>query len=73
MSTSAVGTRGNHCEYPVAYHGRYHFTPAAHRGAADDLVIYLAAKARRLGLVKRPREQRASPHALLDLTMGLGP
>jgi hypothetical protein len=38
----------------MVYRGLYHFTRAVQRGQADDPVAYLAAKANRLGLLKRP-------------------
>jgi hypothetical protein len=43
----------------MVYRGLYHFTQAHHRGDADEPVAYLAAKAKRLGLLKRKR--RAPP------------
>jgi hypothetical protein len=49
----------------MVYRGLYHFTQAYHRGDADDPVTYLAAKAQRLGILKRKRKQRQSPNALL--------
>jgi hypothetical protein len=39
----------------MVYRGLYHFTQAYHRGAADEPVAYLAAKAKRLGVLKRKR------------------
>lgn len=50
----------------MVYRGLYHFTQAHHRGEADDPVAYLAAKAKRLGILKRQR--RASPYGQLHLT-----
>jgi hypothetical protein len=41
----------------MVYRGLYHFTQAAHRGAAADPVAYLAAQAKALGLLKRPRRR----------------
>ncbi len=41
----------------MVYRGLYHFTQAHHRGAADDPVAYLAAKAKSLGIVKHKRKQ----------------
>ena len=57
----------------MVYRGLYHFTQAFHRGQADDPVAYLAAKARELGLVKRPRKTRSSPARLVDLTRPQAP
>jgi hypothetical protein len=55
----------------MVYRGLYHFTQAHHRGAADDPVAYLAAKAKRLGLLKRTR--RAAPATRRQLTSGHDP
>jgi hypothetical protein len=55
----------------MVYRGLYHFTQAQQRGAADDPVAYLAAKARPLGLLKRKR--RAAPCARRQLTTGHDP
>jgi hypothetical protein len=57
----------------MVYRGLYHFTQAFHRGQADDPVRYLAAKAKELGILKRPRPSRASPTRLLDLTLSQAP
>ncbi|MFO1428611.1 MAG: transposase [Candidatus Competibacteraceae bacterium] len=38
------------------YRGLYCFTQAYHRGEATDVVIYLAANATLLGMLKRPRK-----------------
>jgi hypothetical protein len=57
----------------MVYRGLYHFTQAFHRGAATDPVAYLAAKAKDLGLLKRPRTNRRSPMRLLDLTQPQAP
>src|SRR5918912_1130952 len=43
----------------MVYRGLYHFTQAAQRGLADDVVAYLAANAQWLGILKRPRKHRA--------------
>ena len=50
-------------EQPVAqvslemvYRSLYFFTQAYHRGEATDVVLYLAANAKRLGILKRPRK-----------------
>jgi hypothetical protein len=55
----------------MVYRGLYHFTQAFHRGAATDVVAYLAANASWLGLLKRPRG-RSSPR-LAPLTSTAGP
>jgi hypothetical protein len=39
----------------MVYRGLYHFTQAFHRGDAREVVAYLAAHAKRLGLLKRKR------------------
>jgi hypothetical protein len=39
----------------MVYRGLYHFTQAYHRGEATDPVVYLAAKAKELGILKRKR------------------
>lgn len=41
----------------MVYRGLYHFTQAVQRGQAADPVAYLAAQARVLGLLKRPRRR----------------
>ena len=53
----------------MVYRGLYHFTQAYHRGDADDVVTYLAAKAERLGILKRKRKKRSSPAELAYLTI----
>ena len=53
----------------MVYRGLYHFTQAYHRGDADEPVAYLAAKAERLGILKRKRKKRASPAELGYLTI----
>ena len=55
----------------LVYRGLYHFTQAYHRGAATDIVAYLAANAALLGLLKRKR--RAPPRLASDLTTGHDP
>jgi len=51
----------------MVYRGLYHFTQARQRGEADDVVAYLAAHAKSLGILKRKR--RAPKDAFLaDLT-----
>ena len=53
----------------MVYRGLYHFTQAYHRGDATDPVVYLAAKAQTLGILKRKRKKRASPAELVYLTI----
>lgn len=55
----------------LVYRGLYHCTQAAHRGEADDVVAYLAAHAKLLGLLKRKR--RAAPRPDQVLTTGHDP
>jgi hypothetical protein len=51
----------------MVYRGLYHFTQAQQRGDADDVVAYLAAEAKGLGILKRKR--RSPKDAFLaDLT-----
>lgn len=50
----------------MVYRGLYHFTQAAHRGAGADPVAFLAAQAKTLGILKRPRPRRLD--LLHDLT-----
>ncbi len=49
----------------MIYRALYHFTHAAHRGAASDLVTYLAANAVWLGILKRKRKSKPSPLAVV--------
>ena len=52
----------------------YHFTAACQRGAATDLVEYLAANAARLGIVMRKRPTTPSHFAhVRALTAATGP
>jgi len=53
----------------MVYRGLYHFTQAYHRGVASDPVVYLAAKAQALGILKRKRKKRTSPAELAYLTI----
>jgi hypothetical protein len=53
----------------MVYRGLYHFTQAYQRGDAQEPVGYLAAKAERLGILKRKRKKRASPAELAYLTI----
>jgi hypothetical protein len=57
----------------MVYRSLYFFTQAYHRGEASDPVAYLAAKATRLGILKRPRRSRPPRFAELTLTMTAGP
>ncbi len=45
----------------MTYRALYHFTHAFHRGAATDVVAYLAATATALALLKRPRRGPSAP------------
>jgi len=47
----------------MVFRGMYHFTQAYHRGAADDPVLYLAAHARDLAILKRNRREKAAAAA----------
>ena len=53
----------------MVYRGLYHFTQASQRGLADDVVVYLAANAQWLGILKRKRNHRAAFNGLVDLTI----
>jgi hypothetical protein len=53
----------------MVYRGLYHFTQAYHHGTADDVVAYLAAEAKGLGIIKRERKKRAAAIDLLYLTI----
>lgn len=57
----------------MVYRSLYFFTQAYHRGEASDLVAYLAAKATRLGILKRVRQPSASRFTELTLTLASGP
>jgi hypothetical protein len=52
----------------MTYRGLYHFTQAAQRGETSDPVAYLAAEAKSLGLLKRPRRNRLSLADRVHLT-----
>jgi hypothetical protein len=47
----------------MVFRGLYHFTQAYHRGDADDPVLYLAAHARDLAILKRNRRVKAAAAA----------
>jgi hypothetical protein len=53
----------------MVYRGLYHFTQAYQRGNAEEPITYLAAKAERLGILKRKRKKRVSPAELAYLTI----
>ena len=55
----------------MVYRGLYHFTQAYHRGDASNPVLYLAANAKQLGILKRPR--RSPTLDLLYLTASHDP
>jgi hypothetical protein len=55
----------------MVFRGLYGFTQAHQRGQADDPVAYLAAKAKKLDLLKQRRKN--SPNDLLNLTNLSGP
>ncbi len=58
----------------MLYRGLYHFTQAFQRGAASDVVEYLAAHAVRLGILMRRRTAALSKFAQLQLlTSAAGP
>jgi hypothetical protein len=56
----------------MVYRGLYYFGQAYQRGMATDPVVYLAANAKRLGIIKRKRKPDPLL-ALLDLTKPDGP
>lgn len=45
-----------HVSLEMVYRSLYFFTQAYHRGEATDVVLYLAADAKRLGILKRSRK-----------------
>jgi len=53
----------------MVYRSVYHFTQAFHRGAATDLIAYLAENADWLGIIKRTRKKTPSAPAWPDLTI----
>jgi Transposase DDE domain len=58
----------------MVYRSLYHFTAAFQRGAATDIVDYLAAHAARLGILMRKRSTAPSHFAQLrPLTLAAGP
>jgi|SRR5438128_3232567 len=58
----------------MVYRSLYHFTSAFQRGAATDVVDYLAAEATRLGILMRKRRSAPSHFVQLrTLTLAAGP
>ncbi len=57
----------------MVYRSLYFFTQAYHRGETSDPVVYLAAQARRLDILKRPRQTSSSRFTDLSLTLAAGP
>lgn len=57
----------------MVYRGLYHFTIAYHRGKATDPIVYLAAEAKGLGIIKRQRKNRGAATELLYLTIPAPP
>ena len=49
----------------MVFRGLYHFTQTFHRGQATDPVAYLAANAKRLGLIKRKPKPPKDPFSPL--------
>lgn len=56
----------------MVYRSLYFFGQAVLRGEATDLIAYLVANAKSLGLLKR-KGKRLSLELLLDLTNSAGP
>jgi hypothetical protein len=57
----------------MVYRSLYYFTTAYHRGEATDPVVYLAANATWLGVLKRKRQGKPSPLKLFSLTNPVSP
>ena len=53
----------------MVYRSLYHFTQACHRGEATDVVQYLAANAKWLGILKRQRKRKTKPALLNPLPL----
>ena len=53
----------------MVYRSLYYFTQAYHRGEAAEVVVYLAANAQWLGIIKRKRKTNSSPPKLSPLTV----
>jgi len=47
----------------IVFRGLYHFTQAYHRGESDNPVLYLAAHARDLAILKRNRRGKVAAAA----------
>jgi hypothetical protein len=67
----ALAVPSHQVSVEMVYRGLYHFTQASHRGAAHEVVAYLAANAKLLGLLKRQR--RAAAGEARELTTGHDP
>lgn len=52
----------------MVYRSLYHFTQTYHRGEATDVVVYLAANAKWLGIIKRQRKTKPPPPQSSPLT-----
>jgi len=52
----------------MVYRSLYFFTQAYHRGEAADVVVYLAANAKWLGILKRKRRRKPLPLEISPLT-----
>ena len=57
----------------MVYRNLYFFTTAFQRGEATDVIQYLAANAKWLGVLKQKRKRRPSPLQLFDLTNSASP
>jgi hypothetical protein len=53
----------------MVYRSLYHFTQAYHRGEATEVVQYLAANAKWLGILKRKRKRQTKPALLNPLPL----
>ena len=53
----------------MVYRSLYYFTQAYHRGDASDVVVYLAANAQWLGIIKRKRKSKSLPPTSSPLTV----
>lgn len=62
-----LGLRYQALSVEMVYRGLYHFTQAYHRGEAADPVVYLAAHAKELGIIKQKRRRKK------DLTTSSSP
>lgn len=57
----------------MVYRSLYFFTQAFQRGETDNLVVYLASKAKFLGILKRDRSDKPSILSALNLTIAQDP